>query len=102
MINICLAFDDNFSLPARVLIASILNNSTDQDAINAVMYNSIKYIKRNWNVEVRTDIIYPKYYQPFLNNPFILHYVSSDKPWLPNTRQDSSLFEFYSDLVNGL
>jgi len=76
--------------------------NVDQDAINAVIFDSIKYIKRNWNVEIRTDIVYPKYYQRFLDNPYILHFVGPDKPWLPNTVQSKSLFNFYLDIINKL
>lgn len=49
----------------------------DQDIINFALKDRIKIIDDNWNVQVsgfasRTS---------FTNNPYIIHYIGSDKPW---------------------
>ena len=76
--------------------------NVDQDAINAVLYDSIYLFDRRWNVETRTDIQYPKYYRRFLENPYISHYVSSDKPWLFGTKHDTSLINYYLEVIENL
>jgi len=85
IINICLAFNNNFSVPANVLISSILFNSNYDDQFNFYILDS-----------------YPKYYKNYLRNPYILHYVSGDKPWLENTKQDTKEFNFYLNKINNL
>ena len=76
--------------------------NVDQDAINAVLYGSIYHIDRRWNVEIRNDVTYPIYYTEFLNDPFVLHYASSDKPWLEGTKHDTSIFNFYKGIIYDL
>jgi|GEM_PF-1679773 len=74
----------------------------EQDAINYVLGNGILQLPSNWNVEIRTDITYPRYYHKYLINPFILHYNSGDKPWHEETKQDTKEFNFYLNKINSL
>ena len=73
--------------------------NVDQDVINCVLRNSILPLLQNWNVETRTDVDYPDSFSSILENPYIIHYCSKDKPWLEDTKQDKSEFEFYSKIV---
>jgi lipopolysaccharide biosynthesis glycosyltransferase len=64
--------------------------NVDQDVINIVLFkfkNGIKQLKQNWNVEVRTDELFKKEYIQFVNNPYIIHYLTKDKPWNPGSKQ---------------
>jgi len=74
----------------------------EQDAINSVLRNGIYRLPSNWNVEIRTDINYPNYYKKYLENPYILHYVSNDKPWHSNTKQDTKEFNYYLGKIKQL
>lgn len=77
--------------------------NVDQDAINGTIFNSIKLLKQNWNTEIRTDVKPTKKYQKIINNPYILHYVSVDKPWSKNTKQNTIEYNKYLKLseLNG-
>ncbi len=70
----------------------------DQDAVNAVLFNSIKTIPQNWNAERRTDLAPTPEYKKILANPYIIHYISDDKPWYPNTKQDTREYKKYLKL----
>lgn len=74
--------------------------NADQDAINGVLFNDIEYIPQNWNAEIRTDIALPESYLPVVQNPFIKHYVSADKPWNKNTRQDATDYQYYLEVAD--
>ncbi|HAF62581.1 MAG TPA: hypothetical protein DCK95_09695 [Anaerolineaceae bacterium] len=76
--------------------------NVDQDVINGVLYDSIYPLPQNWNVETRNDIMYPDYYKEFLEDPYINHYCSSDKPWNQNTKQDTSDYRHYLEIADNL
>jgi lipopolysaccharide biosynthesis glycosyltransferase len=60
----------------------ILDN-LEQDVINCVLSvkkGEIKLIPQNWNTEVRIDIDVGDYL-PIIKNPYIIHYITPDKPW---------------------
>lgn len=55
----------------------------DQDALNAVFENNVKFLDVRWNVL--------KNWQKFTNDkkqktPYIIHYVGENKPWICNER----------------
>lgn len=62
--------------------------SADQDVINVTLCgvdNGIKQIKQNWNTEIRSDISpFPEYIE-IIQNPYILHFITADKPWMDNS-----------------
>lgn len=65
-------------------------SNVDQDVINVVMAdvdNGIKLIDQNWNVEIRTDMPFFEEYVAILNNPYIIHFITADKPWKENSTQ---------------
>ena len=60
----------------------------DQDALNAVIGNNVKYIDYKWNVLKEKKFYVQnnnkklrKYLKHVYLNPSIFHYVGSDKPW---------------------
>lgn len=61
----------------------------DQDALNVVCKGKIKTIENKWNVQWHHDFIKQsgkadfdtEQYKKDINNPFILHYTSGNKPW---------------------
>lgn len=62
----------------------------DQDVINLVLSNdkgAIKHIQQNWNMEDATCLVYKEDYLPILDDPYIIHFMTGEKPWLPNSRQ---------------
>ena len=64
--------------------------NVDQDVINLVLLEAsdgIKQLRQNWNTEVRTDMPFTKEYLPIVNEPYITHFVSREKPWHPNSKQ---------------
>jgi len=68
---------------------SVLNNP-DQDIINLILVGvdrGIKQTRQNWNTEVRTDIQFEEEYLPIVHNPFIIHFITADKPWNTNSKQ---------------
>lgn len=68
---------------------TIMQN-VDQDVINLVLLklkNGIKQIVQNWNTEVRTDIPFEEEYLGIIRNPFIIHFITNDKPWNEDTKQ---------------
>ncbi len=70
----------------------------DQDAVNALLFSSIKAIPQNWNAERRTDLAPTPEYKKILANPYIIHYISADKPWHPHTKQDTREYKKYLKL----
>ncbi len=72
----------------------------DQDAINSVLYDSIFYLDLKWNVEIRTDIGHPRIDDDLLHEAHVIHYISSDKPWMENTKQDVTLYNHYRKITN--
>jgi len=87
---------DFFNFIKNMPLVKLLN--VDQDVINGVLYKSIKNLKQNWNTEIRTDIKPMKKYLNIIKNPYILHYVGSDKPWNKNTRQDTTEYKKYLNI----
>ena len=67
----------------------------DQDAINGVLHKSVLILDQRWNAETRTDLTPSDGYKKVLLNPFIIHYVSWDKPWNPNTKQNPEEYQKY-------
>ena len=66
---------------------------SDQDILNSVCYNRVKYLPVEWNIEWQIlfefpdfkDLLPVKQYELFsraLSSPKIVHYASSIKPWL--------------------
>lgn len=77
--------------------------NVDQDAINSVLYKSIKLIDQRWNAETRTDLMPSDEYRKVMMDPYIIHYCSGDKPWNPNTKQNTKEYKKYlyiSESVN--
>jgi len=65
-------------------------DNVDQDVINDVLFgikNGIKQIQQNWNTEVRPNMPPEKDYAAIIENPYIIHYVTKDKPWKEGTKQ---------------
>lgn len=72
---------------------------SDQDILNAVFCNNIEYLPQEWNVEWQIPFEFKDYekiipseldiYQKVLDNPAILHYASSIKPWDYPSKQNS-------------
>lgn len=68
---------------------TIMQN-VDQDVINLVLLeieNGIKQIEQNWNTEVRTDTPFTEDYEEIVKNPYIIHYLTKEKPWQKESRQ---------------
>jgi len=62
----------------------------DQDVINLVLIEkeeAIKQIQQNWNAEDATCISYEEDYLPIIHNPYIIHFITGEKPWRPGSRQ---------------
>lgn len=61
----------------------------DQDLINIVFKDNIKYLDSNWNfTDPRNQLLYGnltaseyKEFESAKQNPFIIHYTGKDKPW---------------------
>lgn len=75
--------------------------NVDQDAINYVLSKDgdIKLIEQNWNTEFRTDLETLDKYKEIVKNPYIIHYLSGDKPWHDNTRQNTTEYIKYYKLL---
>lgn len=73
--------------------------NVDQDALNVVLHGYIKLIPQNWNTEFRTDISPTKKYLKIINNPYIIHYLTPDKPWQPGTKQNSDEYYKYFNIT---
>ncbi|MCA9365081.1 MAG: ATP-binding cassette domain-containing protein [Candidatus Moranbacteria bacterium] len=64
--------------------------NVEQDVLNLVLVNrtpGIKQLSQQWNVELRTDIEIFDDYKKFVENPYILHFITDDKPWKKGSRQ---------------
>ncbi|MBN1474640.1 MAG: class I SAM-dependent methyltransferase [Syntrophaceae bacterium] len=62
----------------------------DQDVINLVLSEikeSIKHIQQNWNVEDAACLSYEEDYLPILHSPYIIHFITGEKPWQSNSKQ---------------
>lgn len=59
----------------------------DQDAINFCMKGHIKLVDLKWNVMFPYPNTYKdqKHYQEVAQNPSILHYTLTNKPWVPGS-----------------
>ncbi len=61
----------------------------DQDTINIICHGKIKRLNPKWNAHVFAET--RKLPEPFkgfiaaLNNPYIIHFVTREKPWHPQT-----------------
>lgn len=78
----------------------------DQDAINIVLNknDNIKFLSQKWNAEFRTDIKPSSDYQKIIKNSYIIHYLTADKPWLENSKQNKKDYvafekEYYNLLI---
>jgi lipopolysaccharide biosynthesis glycosyltransferase len=64
--------------------------NVDQDVINLALLeteNSIKQISQKWNTEIRTDTPFTKKYLPIVDDPYIIHYLTGEKPWQKESKQ---------------
>ncbi len=63
--------------------------NVDQDVINIFINKGgkIKYIDQRYNVESRSDTPILEEYLEIFNSPYIIHYLSYDKPWNKDTHQ---------------
>ncbi len=82
---------------------SIKNNGyCDQDAINAVCYNHIKYLPIKFNIMVgfMNNCSYNKeQYSDALNNPVLIHFIQ--KPWSNSLKTEfTQKWKFYNDLLH--
>jgi len=62
----------------------------DQDVMNLVLTGkdgAIKHIQQNWNTEDATCISYEEDYLPIIHNPYIIHFITGEKPWHADSRQ---------------
>lgn len=82
---------------------------SDQDILNATCYNHVYFISTRWNIEWQIlfefnnykDILTIKNYNNYIdaiNNPYIIHYASSVKPWNSISLQFSSVWWKYARL----
>ena len=72
----------------------------DQGGLNGVLYNRWQRLDQRWNVG--TDVMYPERwrapaysrqdYQLARNNPFIVHFTGSRKPWEPGFKEPRTSF----------
>lgn len=56
----------------------------DQDALNALLYNTVKYLPYRWNVQTpifQQQIIEDSDLQQAIKSPAIIHYTTASKPW---------------------
>jgi FkbM family methyltransferase len=67
--------------------------NVDQDAINGLLFDKIKYLNNKWNYEIRTDT--DKSVENLNYNQSIFHFVSYDKPWHINTKHNASTVKLY-------
>ena len=89
----------------------------DQDVLNMVCNGDVEYVDESWNVEWQLNFEFPQYlntmdkiqakkYKESIENPRILHFASSLKPWknpnLPNAHiwwKYASLSPFYEEFL---
>lgn len=67
-----------------------LLKNLEQDALNVVLSRTpvgIKLLNQKWNAEVRTDIAIKPAYLPNLIEPYIIHFLTADKPWKDGSKQ---------------
>ncbi len=70
--------------------------NVDQDVINLSLDKGVKLISRKWNLELRNDM--GTHYESSVKkviNPVILHFLTSDKPWLNKNHPYRSLYYSY-------
>lgn len=64
--------------------------NVDQDIINitlSVIRGEIALFDKKWNVEVRPNMEMQNEYESSFIDPYIIHYVTEDKPWKKNSKQ---------------
>ncbi|MDD4556013.1 MAG: glycosyltransferase family 8 protein [Alphaproteobacteria bacterium] len=74
----------------------------DQDALNIVMQNQIKYVSSVWNTSSFPEVLtapggYPQMFKA-LDNPSIVHLITSQKPWNPTTNGHLHRKEYFKYL----
>lgn len=73
--------------------------NVDQDVINITLLNKndgIFQLKQNWNTEFRTDLEVFKEYFDIIYNPYIIHFITNDKPWIKGSKQkNKDLYKEY-------
>lgn len=68
----------------------------DQDVINEVLRDQISVLDDRWNTQIRFDIPMRAEYRLIQQNPFILHFLTADKPWKTETNHPySHLYQFF-------
>lgn len=80
----CLAFIQNTDIPLT---------NVDQDVINFLFNDKILLVDDRWNVQIRSDLKYPDYYKDVLEKPYILHFLTADKPW--NSHESKKNAEYH-------
>ncbi|ELL7168382.1 DUF4422 domain-containing protein [Campylobacter jejuni] len=106
-ISKCLEFD----MEKKCL--SILQNKifkyVDQDVLNIVFEDNVEYIDSSWNVEwdisdhfLQQDLSvkWLKIYKNNTNNPKIIHYCGSQKPWAYPDKKSSYIWWQYARKTN--
>ncbi|GAB6268722.1 MAG: hypothetical protein STSR0002_14640 [Smithella sp.] len=78
--------------------------NVDQDIINLVLLEAsdgIKQLRQNWNTEIRTDIPFEKVYLPIISEPYIIHFITGDKPWNPDSKQlyKEKYWEYHKEIL---
>lgn len=81
----------------------IMQNA-DQDVINLVLLEAsdgIKQLQQNWNTEVRTDMPFTKEYLPIVYEPYLIHFITGDKPWNPDSKQlyKEKYWEYHKEIL---
>lgn len=79
----------------------------DQDVLNSVLEHNVKFIEQEWNVLWNIPITFPQYkkilpkeillkFKKAYNNPKIIHYAGSVKPWYQVFYKHASVFWKYT------
>lgn len=69
-----------------------LTNCPDQDVLNSIFVDNVKFVNQQWNVQYHIPILYDRHIHKFnknalqnynsaFENPAIIHYTSPVKPW---------------------
>lgn len=69
-----------------------LTNCPDQDVLNSIFVEQVKFVSQEWNLQYHIPILYDRHLDSFnkddllaynlaFDNPAIIHYTSPVKPW---------------------